>query len=135
MRVEVFLLTPKDFGVEYLNSLKMQRIAHSSTKARALLKQKPFTLPARSICSTTRLQSSSGTGSQSPEQANDSKQQSTPEPQKPRKAAKTVAQEDEELRRRLEERSGEGGAAGLEYEDGKPQTMKRSVRNNMFRYI
>jgi hypothetical protein len=31
--------------------------------------------------------------------------------------------------------SGEGGASGIEYEDGKPSTMKRSVRNNMFRYI
>ncbi len=64
-----------------------------------------------------------------------SKQHSTTEHHKPRKAAKSVAQEDEELRRRLEDMSGEGGASGIEYEDGKPQTMKRSVRNNMFRYI
>jgi hypothetical protein len=47
----------------------------------------------------------------------------------------SMAQADEDLRRRLEEMSGEGGAAGIEYEDGKPQAMKRSVRNNMFRYI
>ncbi|KAF5861991.1 hypothetical protein ETB97_012226 [Aspergillus alliaceus] len=49
--------------------------------------------------------------------------------------AKTVSQADEELRQKLEQMSGEGGAAGIEYEDGKPSTMKRSVRNNMFRYI
>jgi hypothetical protein len=30
---------------------------------------------------------------------------------------------------------GDGGDAGVEYEDGKPVSMKRSVKNNMFRYI
>ncbi|PYI06745.1 hypothetical protein BO78DRAFT_314936, partial [Aspergillus sclerotiicarbonarius CBS 121057] len=49
--------------------------------------------------------------------------------------AKSVAQADQELRERLEQMSGGGGAAGIEYEDGKPNAMKRSVRNNMFRYI
>ncbi|KAL4801117.1 hypothetical protein BDV19DRAFT_8123 [Aspergillus venezuelensis] len=112
----------------------MQRIAHSSTRAGVLLKQQSFTSPARCIFSTSRLQSSSGTDKASPN-ADQPKQPPAPEKEKARKAVKTVAQEDEELRRRLEERSGEGGAAGLEYEDGKPQTMKRSVRNNMFRYI
>jgi hypothetical protein len=53
---------------------------------------------------------------------------------KPQKM-QSMAQADEDIRRRLEEMSGEGGAAGIEYEDGKPQAMKRSVRNNMFRYI
>lgn len=48
---------------------------------------------------------------------------------------KTVAQTDEELREKLEAMSGEGGAAGLELEDGKPVAMKRSVRNNIFRLI
>lgn len=42
---------------------------------------------------------------------------------------------DEELRLKLEGMSGEGGAAGMEYEDGKPVSMKRGVKNNMFRYI
>ncbi|RHZ47165.1 uncharacterized protein CDV56_100940 [Aspergillus thermomutatus] len=51
------------------------------------------------------------------------------------KVTESVAQADEELRQRLEQMSGEGGAAGIEYEDGKPTAMKRSVRNNMFRYI
>ncbi|KAL4968434.1 uncharacterized protein BDV14DRAFT_197213 [Aspergillus stella-maris] len=115
----------------------MQRVAQLSTRAGAFLKQQSFTSPARCIFSTSQLQSSSGPDKASPnaDQPNQSKQPSTPEQEKARKTVKTVAQEDEELRRRLEERSGEGGAAGLEYEDGKPQTMKRSVRNNMFRYI
>ncbi|KAF2664338.1 hypothetical protein BT63DRAFT_106499 [Microthyrium microscopicum] len=48
---------------------------------------------------------------------------------------KTVAELDEELRLKLEERSGDGGMAGIELEDGKPNAMKRSVRENMYRVI
>ncbi|KAI0148525.1 hypothetical protein GGR57DRAFT_232728 [Xylariaceae sp. FL1272] len=48
---------------------------------------------------------------------------------------KTVAQLDEELRRKMSGIAGDGGEAGIEYEDGKPVSMKRSVKNNMFRYI
>ncbi|MCJ1235755.1 hypothetical protein MMC14_003726 [Varicellaria rhodocarpa] len=48
---------------------------------------------------------------------------------------KTMAERDEELRLKLEGISGEGGAAGLELEDGKPVVMKRGVKNNMFRLI
>ncbi|KAJ9391329.1 hypothetical protein DTO063F5_939 [Paecilomyces variotii] len=51
------------------------------------------------------------------------------------KKMKTMADLDDELRQKLENMSGEGGASGLEYENGKPVAMKRSVRNNMFRYI
>jgi hypothetical protein len=49
--------------------------------------------------------------------------------------AKTISEADAELRERLEQMSGEGGASGIEYEDGKPVAMKRGVRNNMFRVI
>lgn len=55
------------------------------------------------------------------------------EQQKPKR--KTQAQMDEELRMRMEDMAGEGGAAGVEYEDGKPVAMKRGVKENMFRYI
>ena len=48
---------------------------------------------------------------------------------------KTIAELDEELRAKLEGRSGEGGAAGLELENGQPVAMKRGVKNNMFRLI
>ena len=48
---------------------------------------------------------------------------------------KTQRELDEELRQRMEGISGEGGESGVEYEDGKPVAMKRSVRENMFRYI
>ncbi|KAH9845032.1 hypothetical protein Tdes44962_MAKER06954 [Teratosphaeria destructans] len=48
---------------------------------------------------------------------------------------KTVAQMDEELRQKMAGHAGDGGEAGIEYEDGQPVSMKRSVKNNMFRYI
>lgn len=50
-------------------------------------------------------------------------------------AKKTMAERDEELRMKLEGRSGEGGVAGLELEGGRPMAMKRGVRENMFRVI
>ena len=31
--------------------------------------------------------------------------------------------------------SGDGGEAGVEYEDGQPVAMKRGVKENMFRLI
>lgn len=48
---------------------------------------------------------------------------------------KTVAELDEEVRKKLAGIAGDGGEAGVEYEDGRPVAMKRSVRENMFRYI
>ena len=58
-----------------------------------------------------------------------------PETPQPIKNKKTVADLDEELRRRMAGLSGGGGEAGVEYEDGSPVAMKRSVKNNMFRLI
>lgn len=51
------------------------------------------------------------------------------------KSTKTQAQLDEELRQKMMGLAGDGGDAGVEYEDGQPVSMKRSVKNNMFRYI
>ncbi|KAL6719180.1 hypothetical protein ACLMJK_003417 [Lecanora helva] len=51
------------------------------------------------------------------------------------KTKKSQAQLDEELRQKLESISGDGGEAGLELEGGQPVSMKRGVKNNMFRYI
>jgi hypothetical protein len=52
---------------------------------------------------------------------------------KPKK--KTQAELDAEVMAKLQGHDSEGGEAGIEYEDGKPASMKRSVKNNMFRYI
>ena len=48
---------------------------------------------------------------------------------------KTVAELDAEMMKKMSGISGDGGSAGIEYEDGQPVSMKRSVKNNMFRYI
>ncbi|KAK1978697.1 hypothetical protein LZ30DRAFT_598600 [Colletotrichum cereale] len=48
---------------------------------------------------------------------------------------KTMAELDEELRLKLEGMSGDGGAAGVEYENGKAEGLKRGVKSNMFRVI
>lgn len=47
----------------------------------------------------------------------------------------TVAERDEELRLKLEGMSGGGGSAGVEYEGGKAEGLKRGVKSNMFRVI
>ena len=47
----------------------------------------------------------------------------------------SMAEKDAQMRQALEGISGEGGEAGLELEDGQPTSMKRGVKNNMFRYI
>ncbi|KAF1956162.1 hypothetical protein CC80DRAFT_492437 [Byssothecium circinans] len=53
--------------------------------------------------------------------------------QQPKK--KTQAELDKELQMRMQGLAGDGGESGIEYEDGQPVSMKRSVKNNMFRYI
>ena len=42
---------------------------------------------------------------------------------------------DAELQLKMQGLAGDGGEAGVELEDGQPVAMKRSVRDNMFRYI
>jgi hypothetical protein len=53
----------------------------------------------------------------------------------PQPKKKTQAELDKELQLKMQGLSGDGGESGVEYEDGQPVSMKRSVKNNMFRYI
>lgn len=46
-----------------------------------------------------------------------------------------MAELDDELRAKMEGLAGEGGAAGVEYEDGKAEGLRRGVKDNMFRVI
>ena len=48
---------------------------------------------------------------------------------------KSIAELDQEIQEKLSGIAGDGGEAGVEYENGQPVAMKRSVRENMFRYI
>lgn len=62
------------------------------------------------------------------------KQPIKPDDQKT-KPKKTQAELDKELQLKMQGLSGDGGESGVEYEDGQPVSMKRSVKDNMFRYI
>ncbi|KAF1349072.1 hypothetical protein BDV97DRAFT_198087 [Delphinella strobiligena] len=62
-------------------------------------------------------------------------QSSQPPAQASSPKKKTQLELDEELRQKMSGLSGDGGESGIEYEDGQPVSMKRSVKNNMFRYI
>jgi len=55
--------------------------------------------------------------------------------EKLKKTHKSMADLDEEMKQAMENLSGDGGEYGLELEGGKPVAMKRSVKDNMFRYI
>lgn len=48
---------------------------------------------------------------------------------------KSMSQLDDELRLKMEGIAGDGGASGVEYEDGKAEGLKRGVKSNMFRVI
>jgi len=48
---------------------------------------------------------------------------------------KSIAELDQEIQEKFSGIAGDGGEAGVEYENGQPVAMKRSVRENMFRYI
>jgi hypothetical protein len=61
------------------------------------------------------------------------KKESTKNSSTPKK--KTSAELDQELREKLEGMSGDGGGAGVEYENGRAEGLKRGVKSNMFRVI
>ena len=62
-----------------------------------------------------------------------SSQKDAPDPPKLKK--KTQAELDKELELKMQGLAGDGGESGVELENGQPVSMKRSVRDNMFRYI
>lgn len=64
----------------------------------------------------------------------DLKQEEQPK-QKQEKHKKTMKELDDELRAAMEGQAGDGGMAGVELEGGQAVSMKRGVRENMFRYI
>ncbi|THY03339.1 hypothetical protein D6D03_04458 [Aureobasidium pullulans] len=84
----------------------------------------------------TRLASSNSKSASPPaDQHNNQKEAAKQVQSEPPKKPKTQAELDDELRQKMAGMSGDGGDAGVEYEDGVPVSMKRSVKNNMFRYI
>lgn len=85
-----------------------------------------------------RLATSKGTTPsphEQPSKDDKSLEENAKEAQANKKTTRTIAEADADMMRKMAGITGEGGEAGVEYEDGKPVAMKRSVKNNMFRYI
>lgn len=91
------------------------------------------TTSTRALSNTTKSepQSQPTSHTQSKQQESTTKDTTKMAPHK----KKTMAQLDQELREKLEGLSGEGGGAGVEYEGGKAEGLKRGVKSNMFRVI
>ncbi len=113
------------------HSIRLRITAVCTTVIKPLRHQRLLTtsslLHSATPSSSSSSNSSSSVAQSSQDQQKNAKQQ--------RSHKKTMAELDEELRQKLEGMSGEGGAAGIELEDGKPVAMKRGVRENMFRLI
>ncbi|KAH7185009.1 uncharacterized protein B0J16DRAFT_123911 [Fusarium flagelliforme] len=102
---------------------------------RAAAPRRPIHTPSpRALSNTTKPepQSQATTQTQSKQQESTTTKDTTK--MAPHKK-KTMAQLDQELREKLEGLSGEGGGAGVEYEGGKAEGLKRGVKSNMFRVI
>lgn len=117
---------------------------------RSLLNSTARRLPSRTMPSQlTRYTSSASrpppTGdahaaAQSKPEADSPNQAARPDVKKDQEASsqcrkKSMAELDEELRMKMEGMAGEGGSAGVEYENGKAEGLKRGVKANMFRVI
>ena len=126
--------------VAFFKSIIMKRILNQSTsifvRSRHPLEplQKCFSTSPKACQESTdgRPDSSAQKSLQDQVDYKDQKERSDTKLQSP---AKTQLQLDEELRQKMSGLSGEGGESGVEYEDGQPVSMKRSVKQNMFRYI
>jgi hypothetical protein len=111
----------------------------------------------RPLQQTIRLSSTTSNSETTQSKTESSKQKESQNPEKPAPKKKTIAELDEELRQKMSGLAGDGGEAGVELEGGQvrlidqvkispgnsvtdflfiqPVSMKRSVRENMFRYI
>ncbi|KAI0832179.1 hypothetical protein F5Y06DRAFT_189773 [Hypoxylon sp. FL0890] len=110
----------------------MRRIAQSSS----LRGSRELPLQRVPIVNHYRPASSQSNSKQpDPNQRQDSQTHNDTSTAKANAKKKTMAELDAELQQKMSGLSGDGGESGVEYEDGKPVAMKRSVKNNMFRYI
>ncbi|KAK3686766.1 hypothetical protein LTR37_019481 [Vermiconidia calcicola] len=105
-----------------------------SLLSKPILNTRSFTTTASKLAtSSQQQQSSSQTGNADSNAKSKSGDLTDKAIQSSKK--KSILEQDEELRQKMAGLSGEGGEAGVEYENGEPVAMKRSVKNNMFRYI
>lgn len=111
---------------------KLTRQAFTLSLCRPLRQYRFYSKPSEAGESSS-AKSSTHSNSEKEEGQNLSEKAETSKSSSP--GNKTVAQSDQELFEKLESMSGGGGDAALELENGKPVTMKRGVRKNMFRLI
>ncbi|GAB7325831.1 hypothetical protein MBLNU13_g09911t1 [Cladosporium sp. NU13] len=100
-----------------------------------MLRTTPRAATLRPLQQTIRLSSTTSTSEPSHAKAEASERKNSQIEEKPAPKKKTIAELDEELRQKMSGLAGDGGEAGVELEGGQPVSMKRSVRENMFRYI
>ncbi|KAK7193629.1 hypothetical protein PSPO01_00302 [Paraphaeosphaeria sporulosa] len=91
--------------------------------------------PSRQIASTVVTGPQKDTKATTDSSVNTYQDQPTKTDEQKTKPKKTQAELDKELQLKMQGLSGDGGESGVEYEDGQPVSMKRSVKDNMFRYI
>lgn len=91
-------------------------------------------LPFSTSQSTCNENNNTTSAQESKLDANEATSKGAEVPQKKAKK-KTIAELDEELKLKMESMSGGGGSAGVEYENGKAEGLKRGVKDNMFRVI
>ncbi|KAL8730701.1 MAG: hypothetical protein Q9166_003893 [cf. Caloplaca sp. 2 TL-2023] len=116
--------------IEMLSKLATVRWLGAASISTAYKSPKPIVTTQIARCASTKTEDKPAPGVKSErETAVHDEEKKAPEQKK------TMAELDEELRMKMEGKSGEGGEAGLELEDGKPAAIKRGVRNNMFRLI
>jgi len=89
----------------------------------------------RLLHSSTVLLSSQQNEANSERKDEASKSGKSTEERSDKKPRKTQAQLDADMQAAMEGHAGDGGLAGAEFEGGKAVSMKRGVRDNMFRYI
>ena len=112
----------------------MNRTILPSTLRVAAPRRSIYTTSSRALSNTTKSEPQS----QPTIQTQSKQQESTTAKETTNMAThkkKTLAELDQELREKLEGLSGEGGGAGVEYEGGKAEGLKRGVKSNMFRVI
>jgi hypothetical protein len=107
----------------------MLRLRHGATTRSFVLQSSVQVAAARTKSTNSK---ESGDQRSSGNRVEQNAEQTGKQQQRPKK---TLAQMDEDMRRAMEGLAGDGGEAGLELEDGKAVSMKRGVRENMFRYI
>ncbi|KAF2869773.1 hypothetical protein BDV95DRAFT_576306 [Massariosphaeria phaeospora] len=108
-----------------------QRIIH---RTQASFTARIHSIPAPAVPLYSRLSSSESDAASKKLKDEPTTQSAKTSEQSPPKK-KTQAELDKELELKMQGLSGDGGESGVEMEDGQPVSMKRSVRNNMFRYI